>query len=182
MDPRVARSREAVLAAAAELLIEGGYALLTIDGISRRSGVARTTIYRHWDSLPGLLLDIGDHTAGVHLPPATDDPVADLRALLQSLAHALEDSEWGKLLPSLVDAAARDPEVREQKREFVARRRDHARSILARLVEVGRIDAGRDLSLLVDQLVGPLFYRRLLAHLPIDDEYVDALVDATLDA
>ena len=181
MDPRVARSRESVLQAASELLVEGGYANLTIDGISKRSGVARTTIYRHWDSLPAMLLDIGDHTSGANLPPPTDDPVADLRALLSSLAHALDDSDWGRLLPSLVDAAARDPEVREQKREFVAQRRDHARSILARLVAAGRIDAGRDLSLLVDQLVGPLFYRRLVAHLPVDEAYVDALVDATLD-
>jgi AcrR family transcriptional regulator len=182
MDPRVVRTREAVLDAAAELLVEGGYANLTIDGISRRSGVARTTIYRHWESIPLMLLDVGSRTGDLHVPDVTDDPVADLRALLVSLAHSLEDSEWGRVLPSLIDAAARDPEVREQKREFVAQRRDHARSILSRLVEAGRIDAGRDLSLLVDQLVGPLFYRRLLAHLPIDDAYVDGLIAATLDA
>jgi AcrR family transcriptional regulator len=182
MDPRVVRTRDAVLDAAAELLVEGGYANLTIDGISRRSGVARTTIYRHWESIPLMLLDVGSRTGDLHVPDVTDDPVADLRALLVSLAHSLEDSEWGRVLPSLIDAAARDPEVREQKREFVAQRRDHARSILSRLVEAGRIDAGRDLSLLVDQLVGPLFYRRLLAHLPIDDAYVDGLLAATLDA
>jgi hypothetical protein len=128
-----------------------------------------------------MLLDVGSRTGGAHVPDTTDDPVADLRALLISLARSLEDSEWGRVLPSLIDAAARDPEVREQKRTYVAQRRDHARGILTRLVEAGRIEPGRDLSLLVDQLVGPLFYRRLLAHLPIGDDYIDGLIAATLD-
>ena len=47
-DPRVLVSRERVLTATLDLLVEAGLGELTIDDISRRSGVAKTTIYRHW--------------------------------------------------------------------------------------------------------------------------------------
>ncbi len=45
-DPRVPRSRRAVLAAALELMVERGVFATTIDAVSERSGVAKTTIYR----------------------------------------------------------------------------------------------------------------------------------------
>jgi TetR/AcrR family transcriptional regulator, regulator of autoinduction and epiphytic fitness len=46
-DPRVERSRTAVLDAAAGLLLEGGVPALTVEAVVERSGVARSTIYRH---------------------------------------------------------------------------------------------------------------------------------------
>jgi len=55
------RSKEAVmaasLAAAYELLTEFGLSGVSIDEVSRRSGVAKTTIYRHWPSRTALLFD-----------------------------------------------------------------------------------------------------------------------------
>ncbi len=49
-DPRVRRTRAAVVDTAVSLLVEGGVGAVTIEAIVRRSGVARSTIYRHWPS------------------------------------------------------------------------------------------------------------------------------------
>ena len=49
-DPRVARSRTAVLDAATHLLVTGGPAAVTVDAVVAESGVAKSTIYRHWRS------------------------------------------------------------------------------------------------------------------------------------
>ena len=57
LDPRIARTRSVVLAAAIELAGECGFGRTTIEAIAKKSGVARSTIYRHWDSLPELLHD-----------------------------------------------------------------------------------------------------------------------------
>ena len=47
-DPRVVRSRRAVLDAALAELAARGYGAFTIDGVATRAGVARSTIYRLW--------------------------------------------------------------------------------------------------------------------------------------
>src|SRR5215475_14064822 len=56
-DARVQRSKKPVLAAAHELLSQPGLGGVSVDAVSERSGVAKTTIYRHWRSRTALLLD-----------------------------------------------------------------------------------------------------------------------------
>ena len=63
LDARVARSRAAVLRAATDLLVEGGPSAVTIDAIVVRSGVAKSTIYRHWASRDDVLLDVMESCA-----------------------------------------------------------------------------------------------------------------------
>src|SRR3954471_21817841 len=55
VDERIVRSRTTVMNATVELLFERGYGGTTVDEISRRSGVAKTTIYRHWPTRTDLL-------------------------------------------------------------------------------------------------------------------------------
>ena len=57
MDPRVIRSRTAVIAATLDLLAERGITATTIEAVAERSGVAKTTIYRQWDGQAALVLD-----------------------------------------------------------------------------------------------------------------------------
>ena len=57
-DPRVARSRAKLLAAATEILIETGPSSVTVDAVAERSGVAKSTLYRHWESRSALLVDV----------------------------------------------------------------------------------------------------------------------------
>ena len=48
MDARIERTQNAVMAAAADLVVEQGPAGLTVDAVVARSGVAKSTVYRHW--------------------------------------------------------------------------------------------------------------------------------------
>src|SRR5690554_1819280 len=72
-DARVVRTRANVLRAATDLLVEGGPTAVTIDAIVARSGVARSTIYRHWDTRDDVLLAVIERCA-----PRIDPPGADL--------------------------------------------------------------------------------------------------------
>ena len=57
-DPRLERTRRAVLEAALDLLTEHGYGEVTIEAVAARSGVAKSTIYRHWPGgRPDLVRD-----------------------------------------------------------------------------------------------------------------------------
>src|SRR6202034_3827583 len=55
VDPRVARTRAAVLGAAIDLLAERGYSGFSVEGVVERTGIAKTTLYRHWPTRDDLL-------------------------------------------------------------------------------------------------------------------------------
>lgn len=176
LDPRIARSRAAVIEATLDLLGEVGYGGTSIDAISRRSGVARTTIYRHWPSLAEIVHEAATSTTAVQSVPDTGNARTDLRAHLGVLAAKLNHGPWGRMLPVLVDAAARSPEMLALQRSSTAERRTAAMAIVHRGVAAGQIRDDVDLDLVGEMLVGPLFTRHLVTHRPIDDEFLDDLI------
>jgi AcrR family transcriptional regulator len=83
-DPRPARSRARLLAAATALLRSGGPSAVTVDAVTRASNVARATLYRHFPSGNDLL------AAAFHalIPPVPIPP--DEGTLRDRLIAALE--------------------------------------------------------------------------------------------
>jgi AcrR family transcriptional regulator len=57
-DPRAARSREAILAAAFDLLAREGPGAITHQRVAQQAGVGRATVYRHWAAPENLLRDV----------------------------------------------------------------------------------------------------------------------------
>jgi AcrR family transcriptional regulator len=180
LDPRVVRTRAAVLAATCDALVEEGYAGVTIDGICRRCGVARTTVYRHWGSLPELVFDAVRSVKPPFEAPDTGSVRDDVLALLWQLRDALQQSRWGELLPVLVDASFREGEVFERHCAVAREGRNRMRQVLDRGVDRGELVADIDLDLLVERLGAPLFYRHLIGREPVEDAYLSRLVDSTL--
>jgi Tetracyclin repressor-like, C-terminal domain len=77
----------------------------------------------------------------------------------------------GRLMPSLVGAMARRPELAEAVRErFLAGRRAALTEVLWRGVARGDLRADLDLALALDVLGGPLFYRLLVTGGPLDEQ------------
>lgn len=163
MDPRVARTRARVLAAASELLNEVGFEAVTIEAVSERSGVARSTLYRHWRTKGQLLRDAW---AEQHAPaePGTVG-AAQARDRLVRYAAAVADgmrSTWGRSAATLAVSALDDVEQQAVLRTFT----DGTREDLRRLVTASEGAAGlrpAEVERLVDALeaavVAPLFYR-----------------------
>ena len=54
------------------------------------------------------------------------------------------------------------------------------RTIIADAVADGSLMVGSDPGLVVDMLIGPLYFRRLLYHDRLDDTYIEALVQRTI--
>ena len=99
----MSRSRAAVIRAATELLVEGGPYAVTIDAIVARSGVAKSTIYRHWESRDEVLLAVIESCAPQLPEPDPDADVVDVAARGRPrLVAALNDPEWARVLPALL--------------------------------------------------------------------------------
>lgn len=156
LDPRVARSRARVLDAAAELLAEGGPAALTVDAVSARSGVAKSTMYRHWDSRDDLLVDVLRHNLP-HLELVPGDGFeATLRATVAAAAERASDPEWQKILPALFQlkqhVAAIETIADDEQQEQI--------ETFARVFEMGiaegRLPADLDMEFASLHLMGPI--------------------------
>ena len=111
-DPRVVASRQRILATTLDLLVETGLGGLTVDEVARRSGVAKTTIYRHWSNRTDLIIAACSlMTDGDQEPPDAGSLEGDVTAVLSELAEVLATARWATILPSIVDAAERDSAI-----------------------------------------------------------------------
>lgn len=180
MDVRVERSQQTVLVAAFELLSESGVGGFSVDEIARRTGVAKTTIYRHWPTREALVIDACSRISAEQETPDTGSLEGDLTAILTNIGHLLETANWSSVLPSIIDTAERDPEFAAIHSEI---QRGHAaplRAVLDRAKNRGDLPTDADLSTLVAALLGPLFYRRWFSREAIDAPFVKSIVGGAI--
>jgi AcrR family transcriptional regulator len=182
LDPRVLVSRERVLTTTLDLLTEAGLDELTIDDISRRSGVAKTTIYRHWPNRSALVIDACSRmTDGEQAPPDTGSLEGDVRAILTNIAELLGTARWSSIVPSIVDVAEHDPAFADIHGRI---QRGHAaplRAALDRAAHRGEIPSTADRDAIPAALLGPLFYRRWFSREPIDTKFLEMIIRSTVD-
>src|SRR5271163_1799576 len=159
LDERVRRSRTTVLDATAQLLFERGFGGATIDEVSRRSGVAKTTIYRHWPTRTALLIDACTQMGTKPEVPDTGSLKGDVTVLALRLAERMQSARWPSVLPSIIDAAERDPEIAELHSRLHTGRIAAFRAVIERGKERGELPRRFDSSRLIAAVLGPLFYR-----------------------
>jgi AcrR family transcriptional regulator len=180
-DPRITRTRERVLGAAWELLNEVGFDGVTVELVSERSGVARSTLYRHWRSMPEVLRDAfaAQATAARNPVTATTRSAPDgVRAGRRRRARAQLGSrgdEPGRERRRRPAAAARPARLRRRHAAGPARDRaqgqGHRRARRVRRRRGGRRPAPRP-------GVAPQFYRYQFTDHPVTQEQAAALARA----
>lgn len=181
-DGRIQRSRTAVLDATVALLFERGYAGTSVDEIARRSGVAKTTIYRHWPARTDLLREACS-TIGTPLGrPDTGTLKGDLTALLRELTALLGSAKWTAVLPSIIDAAERDPAIADMYATLQDGYSAVMRDVLVEAIGRGELARGTDVPLLVALLTGPLFYRRWFSREALSDAFAAQVIERVLGA
>ncbi|MFZ6004505.1 MAG: TetR/AcrR family transcriptional regulator [Actinomycetota bacterium] len=182
--PRSERARTAILSAAADLLFEQGIDHLTVDGIAHRAGVSKATIYRWWPSKAAVAVDAYVTTVGP-LAPIRDrgDLAAELAEPALAQLRLLRDTRVGTGLKSIIAAAQHDPEVGRVFRErWLVPRRQMALEPIRRAQQRGELPLDADGEAMLDAIFGPIYYRLLAGHAPLDDSLVGALVQMVLAA
>jgi AcrR family transcriptional regulator len=180
IDPRVERTREVVLEATIALIVESGYGAVNIEAVAARSGVAKSTIYRHWPSRLDLV-----HDAFAELKPPitipTEGSVHDrVVQMLEILAEGIASSTWSRCLPALIDAAERDPEARELHRRIARTGRQALVDVLVDGQKRGELPVDMDPGLMAEALAGPIVIRRLFSDEPLAPGEVRHLVEQVL--
>ena len=179
-DPRIERTRRVVLDAAVALLVERGYGEVTIEAVAAESGVAKSTIYRHWPSRLELINDAFEELEPTFPVPPDGDVRQRLVTVLEHLAHDVAASRWSACLPALLDAAEHDPAARELHLRRCAAGRQVLTDLLAEGVRTGELPADLDTELIAEALAGPIILRRLMSAEPLAPARVRHLVDQVL--
>ncbi|MEA2213825.1 MAG: hypothetical protein QOF83_3773 [Solirubrobacteraceae bacterium] len=177
--PRSEATRQAILGAARELLLEHGLDAVSMDALAQRAGASKATIYRWWPSKELLALDalFSQWDSGAPQVPDTGSLVGDLLALVRPWARQLARKRYGRIIAALVSSAQNDPVFgKEYRTRFVQPRREPARTILARAGARGEIPADVDLEAVLDLLYGPFYLRILHGHAPVDERFARTIV------
>jgi AcrR family transcriptional regulator len=177
---RSGRVRQSVLAATAQLVAEVGVERTTIDEIAHRSGVAKTTIYRHFASKQILVVEAVHACTYIPVVSDTGSLRDDLISCFIGMTKASYEGRLGEMMLSLMDAAQRDPELGRLVRAQGDQRRRFAASVIERAMARGDLPADVDVDLMVTLLSGPLVYTILVRRQRVTEELVEAVVDSVL--
>jgi len=178
-DERVEKSKRVVLATAYELLTKAGLSGVSVDEVSRRSGVAKTTIYRHWPSREALLVDAcAQFKLKPHVPD-TGSLKGDLEAVAGRVAARLQQP-WSAVMLSVIEAAERDKGLEELQAQLLAQAPAAITAVIERAQERGELSHAQDSRELIASILGPLVYRRFFSREPLDQAFAERVVERAL--
>ena len=170
-----------MLGAARDLIEEGGFYALTVDGLVTRSGISKATIYRWWENRAAVALDV--------LVLAFDPPgvvtargagIARVRAFVHREAKYLRGPA-GPIIGGLLADAQRVPDrARTFERRYLSPRREEFRQHVGRATAEGALPADTDPDVLFDVVQGGLYMELLLHRGGLDRRSVDRLLDQLL--
>lgn len=160
---------QAIIAAAAGLLQEKGYARFTIEEVARRAGASKSTIYRWWSSKMHLLLDIyGADVEKLIVIPDFGDVEREIIHLVRAIWKLWRETPSGQAYRSMIAEAQADPAAIVQFRaRFLPERRRPLLHTLQRASARGELRSDADLEIVIDLLFGFCWYRLLTGQ--IDD-------------
>ncbi len=186
MDPirrpggRSSRVREAVLRSALLELSEMGWASLSVERISERSGVHKTTIYRRWGSAEGVALEALLERGSKGIPiPDTGDIRLDLIALGRSIAESISEP-IGRSVAAAAIAASDSSSIRTIADAFWSERFEQAGTIITRAIERGQLPSEADPTRLVEEVAAPIWFRAMVSRAPVTDEWLADVVRTVL--
>jgi AcrR family transcriptional regulator len=180
--PRDARADRAILKATLELIAEDGAFEFRTEDVAARAGVGKGAIYRRYRSKDELVTAAIAAVVSEEIAvPDTGSTREDLLLLMREAVELYRRSLPRRLMPNLIGAIARKPELAQAVRDgFLARRREALSEVLRRGVERGDLGRDLDVELALDVLGGPLFYRLLVTGGALDEQLVEGVADLIL--
>ncbi|WP_435243435.1 TetR/AcrR family transcriptional regulator C-terminal ligand-binding domain-containing protein [Streptomyces cucumeris] len=180
---RTARTRAVVRDAVLTGLAEHGYPGLTVEYVAELSGVHKTTLYRRWGSVEGLVTDALD-LAGedTWTPPDTGTLDGDLRALAREVNDTFGDASAAVVPTAFIAAAFQSERTAGALHSFYTERFARCEAVVERAVERGEAPPGTDAAAVVRAVSAPLFFRAVITREPLGEVLADQTAGAVTAA
>ncbi|MBI3213666.1 MAG: TetR/AcrR family transcriptional regulator [Mycobacterium sp.] len=171
--PRDPRIDAAILTATADLLVEIGYANLTMAAIAERAGTTKTALYRRWTGKAELVHEAAFPAAPTALTGPSGDIAADVHAMLAAARDVFTSPVVRAALPGLIADMAADVDLNARVMGRSTALFDIVRLRIVEAVRNGEVHPDVDPDRLVELIGGVTLLRLLLApEVPLDDEWV----------
>lgn len=172
-------TQHSILAASYDLLLEQGFAAVTVEKIAERAAVSKATIYKWWPNKAAVVMEAFLSAAAARLPvPDTGSVTGDILLHAVNLCKFMTSRE-GKIITELIGEGQFDPGLAEAYRErYFQSRRLESKQLLERGMARGELPPGTDSELWTDIIYGPIFYRLLIFGDKLEEAYILHLVEA----
>ena len=171
-----------MLRAAQELMTQQGLDACTVEEIARRSGVAKTTIYRHFGSADELAVTaISEMIEEVEVPDL-GSLRADLRSVVDAFRSIVRQDAFRRLFASMLTRAVNDPEFAKIYDQAQESRHVPLRIAIQRGIARGEVDPEIDVETAMYFVQGPFVAKRLIEIGDLGDREVEVFLDLIVRA
>lgn len=179
--PRSEQSKEAILNTTWKLLQAGTVKDLSIEAIAREAGVGKTTIYRWWSSKAAVIVDAFMAQVEPEIPTTeVESAIVALKEQITLLIKAFTGDNGRIVAEIIAEGQASSEALKSFRDRFILPRREAASSLIEKGIKLGEFDESLNPELALDVLYGSLYYRLMVGHLPIDDDFAEHLPDVVM--
>lgn len=175
-----AAARTKMLHSAQRIVRDRGLEAFTVEAVSADSGVAKTTIYRHFDTSNDLLLAALSETVGELPDIDSGDARADLVELMHQYVAMASAPGIHQLFTAVMQRAARDDDFARLQQGLIIERKLPLRRAIQRALADGLIDPDIDLDTVAALFEGPLVARVMHERGAFRPGEIECLVDLVL--
>ena len=177
--PRNTAAQAAILTAARDILLRQGLGRLTIEGVAAQAGVGKPTIYRYWRNARELAMAaLMAEPEGASDQPAHPTALARLQAQMVRLIETFATPR-GRMVALTLAASDPDSELaRAFRDQVILLARAEGRATLLAAETDGEVVLSAGIEVVLDLIYAPIFYRLLAGHLPLNQTFGSAVLDA----
>ena len=172
---RTAEVTQRVHEAIVDLLVEGGVQACTFSAVAERAGIERSTLYRRfpdrWEAIIDALMDVAAKDV---LPDLGANFEHDLGSILRKLRDALESPLGPAVLAVGIELQSG---AGDYPRAYFDRRLAQLRPMFEAAIARGELAPDVDCETLFTFAAGPIYFRKFIVARPIDDDFIDQVVD-----
>ncbi len=174
--PRSEEAREAALAATVDVILSSGVEGVTFEEVAVRSGVAKTTLYRHFGTKQAMVAAAAGSCFVEIATPDSGDLAEDLRTIFDRFKQVEEVRRLPDVMPALLSASLSDPVLHDLVTTMLEERRRPIRTALQLAQLRGEISRDLDLDIALALLIGPFVQRRTIDRAEVTPEFRDAVL------
>lgn len=175
-------ARAKLLRATAEILIKDGIGAMSIEAVARRSGVAKTTLYRHFGGIDGLVFAAVAASVSEAVVSDTGSLIGDLRKIQHNYLDIASSNINREVFAWMLTRAMQSPEAAALFRKERIQPRGPTVVALQRAIARGELSPTTDIEMAIHVIQGPLISKRIVDNSELTDDEFDTLLQMTVRA
>ena len=168
-----------MIRAALEILAVDGVSSFSVEEVVRRSGVAKTTLYRHFGGADGLIFAAVASSVGASDGPDTGSLLEDLRLIQRRYLELASSQAQRELFAWMITRSIQDQAAAAQ---FRSARLQPGPTVIAlqRAIARGELPAETNIELAMHLIQGPLISKRIIDNVELTDDEFDLMLTSTV--